>query len=62
MDVCIELFDLLSTKRVLLREIRDIETIGLLFSRPQIDGRKQRRVDDYFRPKTAYGCLFRLAQ
>ena len=34
------------------RDLRDIERIGHLFSRLQIDGRKQRRVDDYFGPKT----------
>lgn len=34
------------------RDIRDIERIGHLFSRLQIDGRKQRRVDDYFGPKS----------
>lgn len=34
------------------RDLRDIERIGHLFSRLQIDGRKQRRVDDYFIPKT----------
>lgn len=34
------------------RDLRDIERIGHLFSRLQIDGRKQRRVEDYFGPKT----------
>ena len=34
------------------RDLRDIERIGHLFSRLQIDGRKQRRVDDYFGPKS----------
>jgi hypothetical protein len=34
------------------RDLRDIERIGHLFSRLEIEGRKQRRVDDYFRPKT----------
>jgi hypothetical protein len=33
------------------RDLRDIERIGGLFSRLQIDGRKQRKVDDYFGPK-----------
>src|ERR1700754_1131055 len=33
------------------RDLRDIERIGHLFSRLQIDGRKQMRVDDYFGPK-----------
>ena len=33
------------------KDLRDIERIGHLFSRLQIDGRKQRRVDDYFSPK-----------
>lgn len=34
------------------RDLHDIERIGQLFSRLQIDGKKQRKVDDYFRPKT----------
>jgi hypothetical protein len=34
------------------RDLRDIERIVHLFSRFEINGRKQRRVDDYFRPKT----------
>lgn len=33
------------------RDLRDIESIGGLFSRLQIDRRKQRNVDDYFGPK-----------
>jgi hypothetical protein len=34
------------------RDLHDIERIGQLFSRLQIDGKKQRKMDDYFRPKT----------
>jgi hypothetical protein len=34
------------------KDLRDIERIGYLFSRLEINRRKQRRVDDYFRPKT----------
>jgi hypothetical protein len=34
------------------RDLHNIERIGQLFSRLQIDGKKQRKVDDYFRPKT----------
>ena len=33
------------------RDLRDIEKIERLFSRLQVDGRQQRKVDDYFRPK-----------
>ena len=33
------------------RDLRDLERIGHLFSRLQIDGRKQKKVDDYFGPK-----------
>jgi hypothetical protein len=31
------------------RDLHDIERIAQLFSRLQIDGKKQRKVDDYFK-------------